>query len=202
MKNAALYWNLVMDGVETYNRFCKKEQERDAQREVVKNLDPQMNDYWNEKNYQEYKVKEIEHDISVIAGELEATYRLADKLFGINYDDVAQEIRKQYDKKYNAPEPKPVEEVTLTDLEKSVLRSMFSDGFGFDDLHDSFVTWGPMEGKRERGAISSLEQKGVIEVAKDGKDIWFSTKNYDKFELLKMSEYPGWEGYWEREGRK
>lgn len=195
MKNAALYWNLVMDGVETYNRFCKKEQERDAQRELVKNLDPQMNDYWNEKNYQEYKVKEIEHDISVIAGELEATYRLADKLFGINYDDVAQEIRKQYDKKYNAPAPKPVDEVTLTDLEKSVLRDMFRDGFAFDDLNGSFITWGPIQGKRERGAVSSLEQKRVIVVEKDGKDIMICAESYDKFQLLKMCDYPNAESY-------
>lgn len=202
MKNAALYWNLVMDGVETYKWFCDTEKKRDTLREEARQMNPDAEDYWREHNYKESQVKDAEHEISVIAGELEATYRLAGKLFGVNYDDVAQEIRKQYDKKYNAPEPKPVEEVTLTDLEKSVLRSMFSDGFGFDDLHDSFVTWGPMEGKRERGAISSLEQKGVIEVAKDGKDIWFTTKNYDKFELLKMSEYPGWEGYWEREGRK
>lgn len=195
MKNAALYWNLVMDGVETYNRFYKKEQERDAQRELVKNLDPQMNDYWNEKNYQEYKVKEIEHDISVIAGELEATYRLADKLFGINYDDVAQEIRKQYDKKYNAPAPKPVDEVTLTDLEKSVLRDMFRDGFAFDDLNGSFITWGPIQGKRERGAVSSLEQKRVIVVEKDGKDIMICAESYDKFQLLKMCDYPNAESY-------
>ena len=111
MKNAALYWNLVMDGVETYNRFCKKEQEREAQRELVRSLTVGEGPTdWNEKNYQEHKIKEIEHDITFIAAELEATYRLAGKLFGINYDDVAQEIRKQYDKKYNAPEPKPSRE--------------------------------------------------------------------------------------------
>lgn len=201
MKNAALYWNLVMDGVETYNRFCKKEQERDAQRELVKNLDPQMDGYWKEKNHQERKVEQIEHVISVIAGELEATYRLAGKIFGIRYDDAAQEIRKQYDKKYNAPEPKAASDVQLTPLEREVLRNMFSEGFFFDDLHDSFLGWGPIQGKRERGAVSSLAQKGILDVGKDGKDIWFSVKNYDKFELLKMIEYPGWQGYWERDGR-
>lgn len=195
MKNAALYWNLVMDGVETYNRFCKKEQERDAQRELVKNLDSSAENYWNEKNYQEHKVKEICHEITFIAAELEATYRLAGVLFGINYDDVAQEIRKQYDKKYNAPEPKEADEVTLTDLEKSVLRDMFRDGFAFDDLNGSFITWGPISGKRERGAVRSLEQKRVIVVEKNGKDIMICTEAYDKFQLLKMCDYPNAESY-------
>lgn len=195
MKNAALYWKLVMDGVETFNRFCKKEQERNAQREVVKNLDPEMKDYFNEKNYQEHKVHEIEHDIAFAAAELEATYRLAEVLFGVRYDDVAQEIRKQWEKKYNAPEPKAAEEVTLTDLEKSVLRGMFNDGFAFDDLNETFITWGPIEGKRERGAQSSLEQKRVIRFVKDGKDILVCTDAYDKFQLLKMCDYPDAETY-------
>ena len=57
----------------------------------------------------------------------------------------------------------------LTDLEKNILWNMFEEGYALDDLEDNFMSWG-VDGKRERGALSSLEKKGVVSVGVDGKD--------------------------------
>lgn len=86
--------------------------------------------------------------------------------------------------------------VHLTELEKRVLRDMFNDGFAFDDLDDSdFITWG-VTGKEERGALSSLEKKGIVNIVRDGKDTQvYCSQNYTKRQLLKLCEYKNWEYY-------
>ena len=72
----------------------------------------------------------------------------------------------------------------LTVFEKETLIDAIEDGFFFDDLDDSFITWG-FTGKQERGAGSSMVQKGLISVTHEGGDtyVW---SNIPKRQMLKM----------------
>lgn len=48
----------------------------------------------------------------------------------------------------------------FTDLEKSVMSDIISDGFFYDDLNDNFVGYAGNDlGKQERGALASLVKK-------------------------------------------
>lgn len=72
----------------------------------------------------------------------------------------------------------------LTSLEEKVLKNAIAEGFFYDDLDDKFICWG-FYGKRERGAASSLVQKGLITVSyADGDTI--VTTNIPKREMLKL----------------
>lgn len=54
-----------------------------------------------------------------------------------------------------------MKDVTLTPLEKGVLRDILSDGYAYDNPDDGFLTWG-ISGKQERGAAASLVKKGIL----------------------------------------
>lgn len=75
-------------------------------------------------------------------------------------------------------------EFNLTTFEKETLIDAIEDGFFFDDLDDNFITWGFI-GKQERGAGSSMVQKGLISVEHIGGDtyVW---SNIPKRQMLKM----------------
>lgn len=78
----------------------------------------------------------------------------------------------------------------LTELEKRVLRDALAEGFAFDDIEDTFLTWGPIYGKQERGAVASLIKKGIIEACEDYGDIWFVCgEGVTITDIIKMSEY-------------
>ena len=58
---------------------------------------------------------------------------------------------------------------TLTELEKKVLKDGLLEGYIYDGYYDeseeeNFLCYG-FEGKRERGAASSLVKKGIIRTA-------------------------------------
>lgn len=57
----------------------------------------------------------------------------------------------------------------LTELEQRVLREALSEGFAYDGGNENFLCWG-FEGKRERGAVSSLIKKGILIVEKVDND--------------------------------
>lgn len=59
----------------------------------------------------------------------------------------------------------------LTELEKQVLKEALSDGFAYDGGNETFLTWG-FGGKRERGAVASLVKKGVLNIFKEGGDVY------------------------------
>lgn len=69
---------------------------------------------------------------------------------------------------------KPIEEIEFTELEKETIRQGLDMGFAYDmpnnKLPKPFLCWG-FDGKRERGAVSSLVKKGVLEVTPDEKEI-------------------------------
>ena len=76
----------------------------------------------------------------------------------------------------------------FTDLEKSVMNDIISDGFFYDDLDDNFVGYaGNNLGKQERGALASLVKKGVIVTDReDGFTYVWLTKNYTKQQIIKL----------------
>ena len=79
--------------------------------------------------------------------------------------------------------------VTLTDLEKKVLRSMISDGFFFDDLTNTFIGWG-VSGKAERGCMATLNTKGVINTFREDGDTYVNCgEGYTKHDIAEIS---GW----------
>lgn len=75
---------------------------------------------------------------------------------------------------------------TLTELEEKVLMIMLNDGYYFDNYgydDSGFLTYG-LDGKRERGALSSLVKKGIIEVDRfDGEE--YINTNYDLYTWYK-----------------
>lgn len=81
----------------------------------------------------------------------------------------------------------------FTDLEKSLMSDIISDGFFYDDLDDNFVGFaGDGLGKQERGALASLVKKGVVVTNKSDKEkgatyIWL-TKDYTKQQIMKLFE--------------
>ena len=80
--------------------------------------------------------------------------------------------------------------IYLTDLEKKVLRDCLDEGYAFDDINDSFVTWGPIYGKQERGAASSLVKKGVLNIDEWDGDIYINCAgDYTITDLVNMSGY-------------
>lgn len=83
-------------------------------------------------------------------------------------------------------------QVTLTDYEKQVLRGMMAEGYFFDDLESSFINWG-VYGKRERGAQTSLHNKGVICIegnfGEDGETCVSCGDGYTKHDIAEIS---GW----------
>lgn len=80
-------------------------------------------------------------------------------------------------------------EVHLTELEKATLRQCFSYGFAFDDTDSPFLCWG-VEGKKERGALTSLNKKGIVSVYVDDGDTYVNCgEGYTKEQLIEMCEY-------------
>lgn len=76
----------------------------------------------------------------------------------------------------------------FTDLEKSVMNDIISDGFFYDDLDDNFVGYaGNNLGKQERGALASLVKKGVIVTDREDEFtyVWL-TKDYTKQQIIKL----------------
>lgn len=78
----------------------------------------------------------------------------------------------------------------FTDLEKSVMNDIISDGFFYDDLDDNFVGYaGDDLGKQERGALASLVKKGVVVTDReDGYTYVWLTKDYTKQQIMKLFE--------------
>lgn len=76
----------------------------------------------------------------------------------------------------------------FTDLEKSVMNDIISDGFFYDDIDDNFVGYaGNYLGKQERGALASLVKKGVIVTDReDGFTYVWLTKDYTKQQIIKL----------------
>lgn len=76
----------------------------------------------------------------------------------------------------------------FTDLEKSVMNDIISDGFFYDDLDDNFIGYaGNNLGKQERGALASLVKKGVIVTDReDGFTYVWLTKDYTKQQIIKL----------------
>lgn len=76
----------------------------------------------------------------------------------------------------------------FTDLEKSVMNDIISDGFFYDDLDDNFVGYaGNNLGKQERGALASLVKKGVIVTDReDGFTYVWLTKDYTKQQIIEL----------------
>ena len=80
--------------------------------------------------------------------------------------------------------------IKLTELEKQVLRNALSEGFAFDDEDDPFITWGPIEGHRERGAVSSLIKKNIINVEECDGDVWVvCADGVTISDIIEMSDY-------------
>ena len=77
-------------------------------------------------------------------------------------------------------------EFVLTELEKKTLINAIEEGYFYDDLDDKFICWG-FDGKRERGAASSLVKKGLITIDYEDGDtyVW---SNIPKREMLKLLE--------------
>lgn len=78
----------------------------------------------------------------------------------------------------------------FTDLEKSVMSDLISDGFFYDDLNDNFVGYAGNDlGKQERGALASLVKKGVVITDKEDEFtyVWL-TKDYTKQQIMKLFE--------------
>ena len=76
----------------------------------------------------------------------------------------------------------------FTDLEKSVMNDIISNGFFYDDLGDNFVGYaGDNLGKQERGALASLVKKGVIVTDREDRFtyVWL-TKDYTKQQIIKL----------------
>lgn len=78
----------------------------------------------------------------------------------------------------------------FTDLEKSVMSDIISDGFFYDDLNDNFVEYAGTDlGKQERGALTSLVKKGVVITDReDGFTYVWLTKDYTKRQIMKLFE--------------
>lgn len=86
---------------------------------------------------------------------------------------------------------KKIENVTLTEFEKKVLRDAFAEGYAFDDLESSFICWGVC-GKDRGGAVSSMVQKGVLDVWEDideGDTYVNCGDGWTKQEILELCEY-------------
>lgn len=86
---------------------------------------------------------------------------------------------------------------TLTEGEKALLTNIFDEGFAFDDLEENFMTWG-VDGKQERGVLSSLVKKGVVIVENWGRNEdgyierpVFVADGFTKKELLEAIGYEG-----------
>lgn len=85
--------------------------------------------------------------------------------------------------------PEVEQGIHLTELEKATLRQCFSYGFAFDDTDSNFLCWG-VEGKKERGALTSLNKKGVVSVfVEDGDTYVYCGEGYTKEQLIDMCEY-------------
>lgn len=78
----------------------------------------------------------------------------------------------------------------FTDLEKSVMSDIISDGFFYDNLDDNFVGYAGNDlGKQERGALASLVKKGVVVTDReDGFTYVWLTKDYTKQQIMKLFE--------------
>ena len=74
----------------------------------------------------------------------------------------------------------------LTDLEKQVILNMFHEGYATDNYDDNFMTWSGETGRQERGALSSLCKKGVLQKTDfngDDDDFIVVGDNFTKREL-------------------
>lgn len=81
---------------------------------------------------------------------------------------------------------------SLTELEKNVIIGMFEEGFATDNPEDNFMTYGPIYGKRERGAFASLIKKGVVQMDDWGEDQpIFLTNGFTKREVLAVTKELG-----------
>lgn len=82
--------------------------------------------------------------------------------------------------------------VKLTELEAKTLRGMIADGYFWDDLESSFITWG-VSGKSQAGCLTSLNKKGIVDVYTEDCG-WDDTAVYcgegwTKKELCEISGY-------------
>lgn len=79
--------------------------------------------------------------------------------------------------------------IVLTELEKKVLKEMIDEGYFYDDLDDRFICWG-IDGKKERGAISSLIKKKIILIDNDDLDtyVWAMIPKREILELVRGGE--------------
>lgn len=188
MRNEKMYWTTVLEGVEWLRKFNEANAKKDRVRELIHALDSSKEDYWTEKNYQEGVLKDLDKEQSQFAYAIEALANLVGKLFGVRYDDYQQEIHKQL----NIQEADKRVYPSLTDLEKEVIRGCLAQGFAYDwetDRPHAFICWG-VTGKRERGALASLEKKGVFNIEVEGKDTQvFAGSDWTVEDLEKMSHY-------------
>lgn len=86
--------------------------------------------------------------------------------------------------------------ITLTELEQKVLRWCINEGFFYDyyraeDLdkqHSYFLAY-EVEGRKERGALSSLVKKGILNVYHDeyDGDCVYSNKNTTPRQILELA---------------
>lgn len=79
--------------------------------------------------------------------------------------------------------------ITLTDLEKKVLRDCLSEGYAFDCGNETFLCYG-ISGKQERGAAASLVKKGVLSIFEEDDDVYVSCgSGYVISDIIEISEY-------------
>lgn len=86
--------------------------------------------------------------------------------------------------------------ITLTALEKSILKDAINEGFFYDNFRSAtdldkksgyFICWG-FYGKKERGAAASLEKKGILNIGHcDGETYVYASKNITNRELLDLA---------------
>ena len=82
--------------------------------------------------------------------------------------------------------------VNITELEKKTLRQALGYGFAFDLQDDDdyiFICWG-VDGKQERGALTSLNKKGVLKVYHDhGETSVYCGNGYTVDDLIEISGF-------------
>lgn len=90
-------------------------------------------------------------------------------------------------------EPEAESKVTLTDLEKRILREAVNSDFFQEHSSDPFLCWGEElkisgDMTQKRGALSSLVKKGVLRIVEDGSDIKiFRTNAYTNTDIAFMA---------------
>ena len=77
----------------------------------------------------------------------------------------------------------------LTPSERVLLWNMFDEGFATDDWDNDFMSWG-VSGRKERGVLSSLVKKGIVNVGIDGNDRpVYLCQGYNKREIADVVGY-------------